>query len=161
MHKKTTRRDRTSTQPSGFQLIKTLGAAGTWIARIEFSPDGSQLSIAAQFGQVQLWDVSTGKVRRKFLLPSYHAYSAAWSPDGETIATSSDDRLIGLWSTSTGNRVGELEVYTESEAEIRRAAWEKKYPDRTFSSTNDPLIVKQWLSSRSAAWSPTGKMIAS
>ena len=62
----------------------------------KMSSDGS-----CEQGQVQLWDVTTGKIKGQALLGHTSAVQdVAFSPDGHTLASSSRDAVI-LWNLTT------------------------------------------------------------
>ena len=66
-----------------------------------FSPDGRTL-FTNDSRSVQLWDVTTGKEIRRFLVDKVCA--AAVSPDGKTLATGGADGMIRLWEVATGKQ---------------------------------------------------------
>jgi len=85
-----------------------------------FSPDGSTLlSLAGSHHDrggrgrrcleviptntlIRLWDVSTGKLQRRFELSIHGIVGFSYSPDGRSIAVSSRDATIQLWETASG-----------------------------------------------------------
>ena len=76
------------------------------VRRVMFLPDGRLASaggswIGSEFGEVKIWDLSTGRV----LDLSGHTQmvqALASSPDGRRLVTGSLDFTIKLWDTSTG-----------------------------------------------------------
>ena len=77
------------------------------------SPDGATLATGGADGSVRLWDVATGKQRRKFqghqggsgLLnsPSHlgGAVSLAWSADGKLLVSGGADTTALVWDVDS------------------------------------------------------------
>ncbi len=66
------------------------------------SPDGSTLAIGFREGMVELWDVTTGDLRRSFTAHSDRVSSMRFNPDGSILATGSWDGTVRLWDVATG-----------------------------------------------------------
>jgi WD40 repeat protein len=77
---------------------------------ISFSPDGKFLAGGGNDrvtdlndkGTVFIWDVDTGKVRRKLVGHSPGKISCRFAPDGRTLSTADPTGLIRIWELSTG-----------------------------------------------------------
>ena len=54
---------------------------------VAFSPDGKTLAMASREGNVQLWDVATGKLLETLKGHSSAVLAVAFSPDGRTLAS--------------------------------------------------------------------------
>ncbi|HKB41112.1 MAG TPA: hypothetical protein VKD72_32085, partial [Gemmataceae bacterium] len=88
------------------QLISE-GVAVVW--SVAFNPDGETLASADVYGNVLLWDLTSGK--RAVTLQAFNrrgkdedingAYSVAFSPDGKTVAAGTV-RGIKLWDLESG-----------------------------------------------------------
>ncbi|MFF4484207.1 trypsin-like peptidase domain-containing protein [Streptomyces sp. NPDC001520] len=68
---------------------------------VAFAPDGRTLATAAFLQPARLWNLTTGRVRKKLTGRASEAVSVAFSPDGRTLATGSVDGTTGLWDVST------------------------------------------------------------
>ncbi len=64
--------------------------------------------LAGVSGQVQMVDVSDGRVIKTFIGHSDTIYSAVLSPDGQLLASGSYDRTVIIWDVQTGEPVQEL-----------------------------------------------------
>jgi WD40 repeat protein len=64
-------------------------------------PDGKTLAVA-MFGDssVQIWDSSTGKLRRRLEGHGGEVKSIAVSPDGKRLASASDDGTTLVWDVA-------------------------------------------------------------
>jgi len=72
------------------------------ILSIAFSPDGQLLATGDDQGDIQLWQVPSGK---QLLRCSGHnglVWSVAFSPDGQTLASGSLDHTVRLWDVRDG-----------------------------------------------------------
>jgi WD40 repeat protein len=72
---------------------------------IAFSPDGKTLATAAglllDFQQVDLWDVSTGKLKATLKGVDPYVEHVVFSPDGKLLATVGRSETIKLYNTET------------------------------------------------------------
>ncbi|MGF1583545.1 MAG: WD40 repeat domain-containing protein [Gemmataceae bacterium] len=90
------------------QTLKTtfrgykVGYTPTATMTVLFSPDGKTIASLRGDEAVQLWEVTTGKLRAILKGHAREVNSVAFSPDGKTLASSSDDQTIKLWNPKTG-----------------------------------------------------------
>jgi RNA polymerase sigma factor (sigma-70 family) len=82
-----------------------------------FSPDGKTLAVSADgirngaltvSGEMQLWDVETGQLKRT-LEGRFHTRSPCFSPDSKTLAGRSDD-MLKLWDVESGEEKRSLQM---------------------------------------------------
>jgi WD40 repeat protein/DNA-binding SARP family transcriptional activator len=83
-----------SVQSSRIRVTLTGFAGGA--NSVAFSPDGKELAVASEAGEVTIWD--TGNWRKLFSLPGE---IARYSPDGRRLATGSQDGAVTIWDSST------------------------------------------------------------
>jgi small GTP-binding protein len=76
-----------------------------------WSPDGRTLATADNNGDIRLWDMTSGLVR-KTLEGFDHAVSVTWSPDGKLLAAGGDNGLIRIWDAETERLIISLEGHT-------------------------------------------------
>ena len=73
---------------------------------VAFSPDGSLLAVTLSTHQVQLYDVSSGKLLRTLGSEKTGSLNGAlrvvFSPDGKLIMAGSRDGTLDIWETSSG-----------------------------------------------------------
>ncbi|MBN1875471.1 MAG: PD40 domain-containing protein [Anaerolineae bacterium] len=142
---------------------------------VDWSPDGKQLAVGNEAGQVQVWDVKARQLRQAWQsdLPSV-LISVAWSPDGKTLASGELDGDIVLWDVATGQARVTLAGYTPRRCDVNGLAWS---PDGvTLASAHQDGQVRLWDGERGTmvkaikahtgwvrgvAWSPAGHLLAS
>jgi WD40 repeat protein len=86
---------------------RTIVGSDRGFERIEFSPDGSILGTHTDVDvvSVRLWDVATGKLRRRLVTEQEggHLAGFAFSRDGKTVAaTHYHTKSVVLWDVATG-----------------------------------------------------------
>jgi WD40 repeat protein len=59
-------------------------------------------------GWITLWDVASGKARRRWRSDGEKVWALAWSHDGKTLASGDDDRCVRFWGPGTGKPKGKL-----------------------------------------------------
>jgi WD40 repeat protein len=117
---------------------------------VSFSPDGEALAastgalfVELNFGEVQLWNLSTGREWPPLREDKAGVYGVAFSPDGKTLAVPSDKGAIQLW----GNPL------------LRQTRAGEKRNDAAWRRIGD-LKDKVKTSVAYAVFSPDGKLLA-
>jgi WD40 repeat protein len=76
------------------------------ILSLVFSKDGSTLvaagGTASRFGEIQIWDVSNGKLRRSLTLTGDTVFGASISPDASRIAVGCTDNTVRIVDAASG-----------------------------------------------------------
>jgi len=71
----------------------------TWIASLTWSPDSRKLALFDANGNVQVWDLPTGKGDGLLLgTDKGGVHSAAWSPDSKRLASVGGDGVVTVWN---------------------------------------------------------------
>lgn len=92
---------------TGEPLCRLVGH-GPWVWRLAFSPDGKTLASAGSDAEIRLWEVATGKERRRFAghRGDYNRVrSIAFAPDGRLLASASEDTTLLLWDVTSPTHV--------------------------------------------------------
>jgi RNA polymerase sigma factor (sigma-70 family) len=90
--------------------------AGNWLFLndLKFSHDGTTLATASndtesnivgqkpEKGSTRIWDLATGKERKRFAVEGCNVRSVAFSPDGKLLAASVSDGTIRFYDLATG-----------------------------------------------------------
>ncbi len=71
-----------------------------WVGPCVLSPDGQTLAAVAG-KSLSLWEVPTGRLRRRFVFPA-EAQRVAYAPDGKLLAVGCGDCLVRLLDPATG-----------------------------------------------------------
>jgi WD40 repeat protein len=79
------------------------------ILSLVFSKDGSTLVAAggtpARFGEIQIWDVASGKLRRSLTLTGDTVYGASIAPDATKIAVGCTDNTVRIVDAASGQEL--------------------------------------------------------
>jgi WD40 repeat protein len=79
------------------------------ILSLVFSKDGSTLvaagGTAARFGEIQIWDVGTGKLKRSLTLTGDTVFGASLSPDASRIAVGCTDNSVRIVDAADGKEL--------------------------------------------------------
>ncbi|MFI5531898.1 trypsin-like peptidase domain-containing protein [Kitasatospora sp. NPDC051853] len=115
------------------------GVFGERVLAFSFSPDGRTLATGSAAGEVQLWDVFSGRLRATLALHPVNAMALAFSADGTLLASGGTDGTIGLWNVADGTRRAVLTGHTGAVFELAFS------PDgRTLASGGTNRTVRLW-----------------
>ncbi|SPF48370.1 Planctomycete cytochrome C [Candidatus Sulfopaludibacter sp. SbA4] len=88
---------------------KRLPGLSERILSLAFSKDGSTLlaggGTPARFGEIQLWDVAAGKLRRSVTLSGDTVFGASLSPDGTRVAAGCADNTVRIVDAASGKEL--------------------------------------------------------
>ena len=146
-----------------------------WAFCVDWSPDGQQLAVGTNAGEVQIWDVASQQMLHTWQSPTHTAVlSLGWSPDGNTIASGEWAGEIYLWDVGTGQVRQTITGYSNEPSDVNGLAWS---PDgSTLATTHPDGQVRLWNPAtgqltltidahtgwaRGMAWSPDGNLLAS
>jgi WD40 repeat protein len=142
-----------------------------------FSPDGKTLYAAGgeMSGVIRVWDVATGRQRRRFpdrpAVAHPEVYSLAVSPDGKVLAAGVGGGTLLLWDAATGKLLHRIQKHHNCIDSLSFS------PDgRTLASASDDHTIRLWQVATgqelrrieghlgrvcSVAFAPDGKTLAS
>jgi hypothetical protein len=82
------------------------------ILSLAFSNDGSLLvaggGTPSRFGELQFWDLPTGKLRRSVMLTGDTVFGVSLSPDGSRLAVGCTDNTVRIVDTATGKELNKM-----------------------------------------------------
>jgi WD40 repeat protein len=91
---------------------KRLSGLSERILSLEFSKDGTLLlaggGAPARFGELQLWELPAGKLRRSVMLTGDTVFGASLSPDGTRAAVGCTDNTVRIVDIATGKEVSKM-----------------------------------------------------
>ena len=90
----------------GSGMVARLAGLSDRIQSLKFSSDGKTLVAAggtpARFGEVQLWDVGSRKLKHSVTLTNETVFGASLSPDGSRVAVGCADNTVRLVDVAAG-----------------------------------------------------------
>ncbi len=93
----------------GSGLAARLVGLSERIQSLAFSPDGKWLAVAGgspgRFGEVQVWNVATRKLKYSLPVTFDTVYGVCWSPDGTKISFGCSDNTVRAVEAETGKQV--------------------------------------------------------
>jgi len=80
-----------------------------------FAPVGQMVALRVN-NQIELWEISTGRLLRTLQGHTDLITSLAFSPDGQTLASGSgtEEKIIRLWNVADGRQIQTLDGFTVS-----------------------------------------------
>src|SRR5581483_4201667 len=96
-------------KPDGSELAGRLVGLSDRIQSLQFSRDGKTLVAAggtqARFGEVQLWDVASRRLRHSVTLTTDTVFGASFSPDGKRVAVGGADNTVRVIDAEAGKEL--------------------------------------------------------
>lgn len=93
----------------GSGLVARLVGLSERIQSVAFSPDGKRIAVAGgspgRFGEIQVWDVNSKKLKLAVTMTADTLYGASWSPDGTKIAFGGADNNLRAIESETGKQI--------------------------------------------------------
>jgi WD40 repeat protein len=72
---------------------------------VRFSPDGAKVAAGGN-GVIQLWDVASGKLERRFAGRTGQGMQLVFSNDGKFLSAAGQDGCVQSWEVASGKRAG-------------------------------------------------------
>ena len=150
---------------STISIDEQFGLALKLAQSLSFSRDSSTLAVANQLQGVDLWDVSTGEIKRTLVGHKGAVYSTSFSPDGKTLASGSSDGTVRLWNVDTGNLKNTIEGQTDT---INRVLFSpdgktlliNMQDDKAYLLDVDTNTYKTKIKGKSGSFSPDSSILA-
>lgn len=79
------------------------------VGNMEFSADGSRLSIASADHSIAVWETNSGHLLHTLRGHTEQIHSLAFSPSGKRLASGGQDRLVRIWDVDTGRQAAAID----------------------------------------------------
>jgi len=93
----------------GAPALQRLPGLSDRILSLVYSKDGSTLvaagGTASQFGEIQIWDVASGKLKRSLTLTGDTVFGASISPDASRVAVGCTDNTVRIVDAASGKEL--------------------------------------------------------
>ncbi|HYM11783.1 MAG TPA: WD40 repeat domain-containing protein, partial [Bryobacterales bacterium] len=101
--------------PDGSAAPRRLAGVSERLLSLAFSKDGSTLAAGggtpARFGEIQIWDVAAGTLRRSVMISNDTVFGASLSPDGARIAAGCTDNTVRIIDASSGAELHKVSTH--------------------------------------------------
>jgi WD40 repeat protein/serine/threonine protein kinase len=84
------------------------------VSGLSLSPDGSTLAAFGSGNAIDVFDVSTRKLRFTLNGHAESVQALSFSPDGKYLASASHDKTVRIWDLATGKAIQALDKITDS-----------------------------------------------
>jgi RNA polymerase sigma factor (sigma-70 family) len=110
-----------------------------YVNKAIFSPNGKTVAAAGGGGEVELWNVESGKQITTLQGLGQGSWNIAFSPDGKTLAAGGYDGKVRLWDVETGKSREPLEGHDSA------IYWIAYSPDgKTLASVSQDETLRLW-----------------
>lgn len=93
----------------GSEILGRLIGLSERVQALSFSPDGKFLAVAggspSRFGEVQVWEIASQKLKLSVAVTHDTLYGVAWSPDSSKLAFGCGDNTLRAIDVATGKQV--------------------------------------------------------
>jgi WD40 repeat protein len=104
-------------QSDGSKLLARLIGESPRLESLAFSSDGKQLAAcggsAAEFGQVQVWDVAERRASKTFNVGTDELYGVSFAPDGKSVAFGGADKIVHRIDLATGKELLDFKAHAD------------------------------------------------
>ena len=98
---------------------------------LKISPDGKSFAVARlSSGEIDIWDIETGKLIETLKGHINEVNSMAYSPDGKFLYSASDDRTIKIWDVKKAKEMLTMVSFSDGE-------WVAIRPDGYFNASKN------------------------
>lgn len=106
----------------GEQIAEFKEPEGIFVGDIAVSPDGKTVAVACFDTNVELWDLTTKKLKQKLEDHREAVAAVAYSPDGKILASGSWGFEVVLWDAESGERLRVLTGHAQSVNDVAFSA---------------------------------------
>ena len=101
----------------GSGLVARLIGESPRIQSLAFSPDGKFLVASTgkptEFGEIQVWDITTNSLAKSFKSTADTLYGVAWSPDAAKITFGCSDKTVRMISVADGREMLKIDNHSD------------------------------------------------
>ncbi|MUL39131.1 NB-ARC domain-containing protein [Gloeocapsopsis dulcis] len=84
------------------------------VSSVAFSPNGHLLATSDTSGEVQIWEIASGRQLNAFKADIAWTWAIAFSPNGQVLASAGDDYIVKIWDVKTGRLLQQLQGHTNT-----------------------------------------------
>lgn len=128
------------------QLV-SLGQQEGLVTSVSFSKAGDAVAVGTQAGEVQLWDVGTGRQTRRLLGHSARVGASSWNPGQPSLlSTGSRDTVVLTHDVRATPRASAVRSYEAHSQEVCGLSWSPDGTELASGGNDNMLCVWEGLS---------------
>jgi WD40 repeat protein/class 3 adenylate cyclase len=140
---------------SGRQQVLQSVPAATWMATLQYTPDGTSIVGGSLDGDVRVWNVSTGGTTQVFTSQSGGRTQIAVDPAGDTVLSGSGDGSVFAWDLSGRQAVGRAFAWSTPDNTCGQAPCVAVNPAGTVMATDESDGTIDLVDLRTLKWYAT------
>ena len=161
---------RTPVAPGGRSTSRTIDLGPARTGAAAFSTDGSMLVTGAEFGEIRVFDTSSGALRHRLRGHRTELQYVAVRPGSTIVASASAEADLRLWDTVSGREIAVVEgdlslfalAFSPRDGTLASGGVDRRLTLRnptTFKAMRE-VLLKAPMMVATLAWSPDGRFIA-
>ena len=127
----------------------------TWMATLQYTPDGKSVVGGSLDGDIRVWDLSSGSIVQTFVSQSGGRTQVAVDPAGRTVVSGADNGSVLAWDLAGGQALGRSFAWNTPDNSCPAAPCFAVNPAGTIMATDESDGTVDLVDLRSLEWYAT------